>query len=131
MPKRKQIDTSLAAYHSLKAEDVRNIYKKILEALKVLGSANTEVISDYLTLPHPKVHKRTSEMERLEMIYKPGTKSVMKSGRMGFNWSIRGTGQKESAVETNYKKETKTAATIASDIINNSGNLKQQKLFNI
>lgn len=117
---RTQPQTSLDAYKSLNPENVREVYKKILGALKVLGSANTEKISDFLTIEHSKVHKRVSEMQGLEMIYKPGTRSSMKSGRTGYDWAIRGNGQKEPAVEHTYKPNEKTASTIASEIINST-----------
>ncbi len=127
MPERINPQTSLDAYHSLKPEQVRDIYVRIKHALSLLKLANTEAIAEQLKMPHPQIHKRVSEMERLEMIYKPGSKSVMKSGRMGFNWALRGI-ELPPVVEqpTNYKKSTTTAGTIASNIINNT---KQQSLF--
>jgi predicted transcriptional regulator len=126
MSTRTNPQTSLDAYKSLNQENVRDVYVKILNALKVLGSANTEKISEFLTMEHPKVHKRVSEMARLEMIYKPGTKSIMKSGRSGYNWAIRGTGQKEQAVEVTYKPQEKTVSDYANKIIEQS----QLNLFN-
>jgi DNA-binding Lrp family transcriptional regulator len=124
--KRPIVETSQMAYESLKAENVRDIYKRILNALKVLGSANTEKIADYIGVEHSRVHKRTKEMEGLEMIWRPGGKTLTKSGRQSFLWTIRGDKQAKTdnqAKETTYKKNDTTAAQYASNII------KQAELF--
>ena len=112
--------TSIEAYKSLKPEQVRDVYVKIKHALSILKLANTEQIADHLKMPHPQVHKRTSEMERLEMIYKPGTKSMMKSGRMGYNWALRGIDLGQLPETNQYTSKVKSAGQIASSIINNT-----------
>ena len=85
---RNVIETSQQAYKALQPEVVRSIYVKILIALKRLGSANTEKIAEYIGIDHAKVHKRVAEMERLEMIWRPGGKVLTKSGRQSFLWTV-------------------------------------------
>lgn len=89
MTKRKNPPTSVEAYKSLQPDQIRAIYSKIIEALKVLGMASTEQISEYTTISHPKIHKRVSEMEKLEMIYRPGTRVPTKAGRTAYQWCLR------------------------------------------
>lgn len=101
MSKRKIIETSQAAYQSLQPDQIRAIYSKIIEALKVLGMASTEQIATHLTLEHAKIHKRVSEMCKLEMIYRPGKKVVNKSGRSSYVWCLR---NNQPIVETKPEK---------------------------
>ena len=125
--KRKNPQTSLDAYNSLQPEQVREVYTKIIEALKVLGTASTEQIADYTTLPHAKIHKRVSEMERLEMIYRPGNRVPTKAGRSAHVWCLR---NNQPKVETEKsQKQLKGQKSIAeySRSITKLGN--QQKLF--
>jgi predicted transcriptional regulator len=89
MSRKKMPTTSLDAYKSLQPDQVRAIYSKIIDALKVLGMASTEQIALHLTLEHAKVNKRVSEMEKLEMIYRPGTRVPTKSGRTAYQWCLR------------------------------------------
>ncbi len=112
--------TSIDAYKSLNPESVREIYMKILNALKVLGSANTEKIADFLGIDHAKVHRRTKEMEGLEMIWRPGAKTLTKSGRQSFLWTIRGDNQPKIETPIAYKKEDKTSTDFANNIIKQS-----------
>jgi|HubBroStandDraft_3_1064219.scaffolds.fasta_scaffold404141_2 hypothetical protein len=86
--------TSKDAYKSLKQEELRAVYIKIKWALERLGTASTEQIADYLTYEHAKIHKRVSEMERLEIIYRPGHRVPTKSGRTAFVWALCGPGAK-------------------------------------
>ncbi len=127
MSNRPKIQTSQDAYKSLSHTGVKEMYAMILAALKILGSANTEKIASYLGVDHSKVHKRTSEMERLEMIWRPGAKSITKAGKQAFLWTIRGDNQpktdNEAKKETTYKPNEPTAAEHAVNII------KQTELF--
>lgn len=116
MPKRKVIETSKAAFQSLDPDQIRDIYQKIMGALKVLGSASTEQIALFLTLEHARVHKRTSEMGKLEMIYRPGTKVKTKSGRMAYQWAICGQNQPKTTTEKALKGG-KTVADFSREII--------------
>lgn len=94
MAKRENPATSNEAHRSLKAEDIREVYQKIIKALERLGSASSEQISVYLTMDHCKIHKRTSEMEKLGMIFRPGHRVPTKSGRSAFVWALSSCGQK-------------------------------------
>ena len=120
--------TSHDAYRSITPEQLSRHYSKIMEALKVLGSASAEQIAKHLTMEHSQVNRRMSEMFRLEMIYKPGKKVLTKSGRNAYVWAIRGTGQKEEAIEHphTYRKLEKTSSDFAIDIIKKT---KQINLF--
>lgn len=84
--KRKNPETSNEAFRSLKASEVRETYQQILASLDVLGKATFEELAAHMKCSRDKVWKRLSEMERLEMIYRPGTKKVLKSGRQGYEW---------------------------------------------
>src|ERR1700761_3088131 len=92
--KRNNPDTSNEAYRNLKAEDLRSVYQKIIAALEILGTASTEQIANFLTMDHSKIHKRVSEMERLQIIYRPGHKVPTKSGRTAFVWGLCSAGAK-------------------------------------
>ncbi len=123
---RNVVSTSQEAYHSLKAESVREMYSKILEALKRLGSANTEKIAEFIGVEHSRVHKRTSEMERLEMIWRPGGKVQTKSGRLSFLWTVRGDMQFKTdnqAREASFKPNEPSVANSSINV------LRQANLF--
>jgi len=89
--------TSIDAFKSLKATEIRAIYEKIVQALLVLKAAHTEKIAQHLGIEHAKVHKRTSELERLGVLYKTGAKLPMKSGRNAFVWSLTNPNQINTA----------------------------------
>lgn len=133
MPKRKNPETSIDAYKSLQPDQLKEIYQKIIEALKVLGTASTEQIADYTTLPHPKIHKRVSEMEKLEIIYRPGNRVATKSGRTAYVWCLC-----NQPITDNQQKVTEKALrgpTVAdfsrdiSSISNKVSQTHQQELF--
>ena len=84
--KRTNPQTSNDAYRSLRASEVRETYRQILESLDVLGKATFEDLAAHMKCSRDKVWKRLSELERLELIYKPGTKKTLKSGRQGYEW---------------------------------------------
>lgn len=127
--KRTQPATSLDAFKSLHPSQIREMYHKILEALKSLGSASTEQIAEFLTVDHPKVHRRVSEMASLQMIYRPGIRVATKSGRTAFVWTICGENQPKTESEIVYKSEEKTAAEYAGKLIQMTKNTIQPKLF--
>jgi predicted transcriptional regulator len=88
MVKKRQPETSLSAYKSLQPDQIAEIYRKILEALGKLGFATYEEIAAYLKMPPAKIWKRMSELHTKELVYRPGTKKMLKSGRMGFQWGL-------------------------------------------
>lgn len=88
MAKKTIQQTSKDAFHSLNPEDLRDMYRDIMKALAILGTATFEDIAAHLKVDKSRVWKRLSEMERLELIYRPGTKKILKSGRQGYEWAL-------------------------------------------
>lgn len=114
---RKNPKTSLDAYKSLSVEQINSHFAKIIEGLKVLGTATAEKLADHLTMQHVQVTRRLSEMERLEIIYKPGTKSKTKTGRDAFNWCLRKAGQIIEHPKTEKVMEGKTVQDFSRDLM--------------
>lgn len=94
---RKNPETSHEAYRSLRSEEIREIYQKIIEALKIIRCGTYEDISRYLKMEPSKIWKRLSEMERLELVYRPGDKKKLSSGRNGLVWYLTGDAFPKSA----------------------------------
>lgn len=80
--------TSHAAYNQAKQGMIDSHHEKIKEALGVLGVANYEVIAAKCGLERHAVGRRLSEMEALQIVYKPGTKSKTKTNREAFNYCL-------------------------------------------
>lgn len=85
----KQPETSLAAYHSLTNEKLTIDHSRIIDALERLGKANYEQIAAMAKMDRIAVGRRLKELEVKQLIYKPGTKSFLKSGRYGFDYCLR------------------------------------------
>jgi len=98
MAKRNNPSTSIDAYKALEPEKLRQTYKDILFALSQIDEGTTEQIADALRVPHAKIWKRVSEMARMELIYRPGTKRLMSSGSMGYTWKLTQPGQSSETV---------------------------------
>lgn len=84
-------DTSLAAYDQVTPEALRDIYDKILLALRELGKANYETIAQYLKLNEPNIiSRRLKEMRDMEppLIYKTGSKSLTSRNRLAYDHSV-------------------------------------------
>lgn len=92
--KRKNPDTSIDAYHSIRQEDLADIYQKILKGLERLGMASTEQLATYLTIDHSRIWKRVSELNKMGLIFRPGHKVPTKSGRQSYVWALCGPGAK-------------------------------------
>jgi len=124
-------DTSLEAYRAVTPEQLREMYVKIQWALKSLGKANYEAIADFLNLPDRNmVSRRLKEMEGLEMIYKPGTKSLTTRKRNAYDYSIRNSDTILPPIEKFNPTET-SAADYANMIIagTKQGKLVQKDLW--
>ena len=117
--------TSIAAYRSLDPNSVQNIKNRIVEAIKINGAMSAEQIANFIGVDHVQVNRRTSELERDQLIYRPGSKSITKTGRAAFNWQIRGDNQPKTDAEEN-KYKGKTTAT---DHANNILKITQPTLF--
>lgn len=88
--KKKSIETSVEAYRSLDPDKLAEIYQQIIIALSNLKEANTEQIAKFLKIDHQKVWKRVSELEKANLIYRPGNKRPTKTGRQSFTWMLAG-----------------------------------------
>lgn len=90
--KRKNPSTSLDAYKQVTEEMLTGHYKKIVNGLKQLGTANADTIAKHIGLDTIQVSRRLIELERMEIVYKPGTVSLTKSKRKAFNYCLTGKG---------------------------------------
>lgn len=88
MSKRKFSATSRAAYDTLTPEKLGDTYKKIIAALSTLGEATSEKIAAKMKCKPDSVWKRLKELSDRGLLYKPGNKQPLKSGCMGFTWSL-------------------------------------------
>lgn len=83
-------ETSLESYHSLDHDSIDTLHSKILEALAVIKVGTSEQVATYTGIPHERLWKRFSELERDEKIYNTKIKHKNKSGRNAFQYSLRG-----------------------------------------
>lgn len=81
-------NTSIDAYHSLQPEHLAEIYRKILEALGKIGEGTFEEIASVAKLPKDRVWRRMNELQKLELVYRPGNKRPLRSGRLGYTWML-------------------------------------------
>lgn len=91
MTTRKNPSTSLAA--NKKADETglkQHHQQKIINALQKIGSANYEQIASFTGMDRHAVGRRLSELERAQIVYKPGLKSPTKSGRDAFVYCLVG-----------------------------------------
>jgi len=126
MAKKQIPDTSIEAYKSLNPDEIRGTYRDIMIALSALIKGTFEDIAAYLGEDKSKIWKRLSEMERMGLIFRPGSKKILKSGRQGYEW----------ALTSNYIPKTEAAekALKGDAIVDYSRklinpNLKQTNLF--
>ena len=94
--------TSIEAYKKVTPEMLQGHYGKILQALKILGTANYEKIATHVGLDRHAVGRRLKEMEEKQWVHKPGTKSKTKSERNAFDYSLTGVVPEE--ILPDYKK---------------------------
>lgn len=83
---KKMPETSIDAFKSLDPRELNETYRQILHALDEIGEGTFEDIAAFLRLSPAKVWKRMSELAKMELIYRPGNKKKLKSGRSGFTW---------------------------------------------
>lgn len=97
MPKNKLPETSLEAYHALQPGQLREMYNKIVGALKILGAATYEELSDYLGCQDRNmISRRLKEMmpkdasnpKGLNLIFKTGNKRLTKRNRNAFVYQL-------------------------------------------
>jgi predicted transcriptional regulator len=90
MSKRKNPETSKAAFKSLDPDKLNERYTLILEALAKIKEGTFEEISRAAKLNKSVVWKRLSELAASNLIYRPGNKRKLKSGREGYTWMLVG-----------------------------------------
>jgi len=72
--------TSIDAYRSLDPAKLSDTYKKIILALTELGNGTFEDIAKKMKVDKSVVWKRLSELERANILYRPGTKKHLNQG---------------------------------------------------
>lgn len=91
---KKYIETSIEAFKSLQSKDLEQTYIGILSALSVIKIGTFEDIAKQMKSKPDKIWKRLSELHgKYMMIYRPGDKKKLKSGRDGFVWSLSSLGE--------------------------------------
>lgn len=123
---RKLPDTSLSAYKQAKMGLIDSHKKKILEAMQVVGIANYEVIAAKAGLDRHACMRRLGEMEKDQVIFKPGTKTPTKSGRMAYDYCLTSSNTKR--VEKTSIKEERSMHEFAEDIIKATNSI-QRSIF--
>ncbi len=120
MPKKKLPDTSLAAYEQAKPM-INPHHEKILSALSVIGKSIYEKIADHLKMDKHQIGRRLSELESMQLVHKPGTKGVTKTGRSAYEYELTPEGGKvEISKEFVYKKGQESAADAAVKLIHSA-----------
>lgn len=122
MSTRHNPDTSKEAFNALTPEKLSKDYKKIIEALKVLGSGNYEQISDYIQCREPNVvSRRLKELESMQLIWKPGAKNLTKRNRSAYIYQLINQPKVETTIINEFKGR-KASTDFAKGLI-------QQNLF--
>lgn len=124
--------TSIDAFRSLDPAKLSDNYKKIVLALTELGSGTFEDIAKKMKVDRSVVWKRLSELERANILYRPGTKKALKSGRLGFVWMILSLDGIASIIEEAKLKSTQTIQDHSRNIqaiANSNQQPKINKLF--
>jgi DNA-binding Lrp family transcriptional regulator len=88
MGKRKIVATSQAAYHSLDPARLKADYKKIVDALTVIGEGNYEAIAKQAGRPEEKIWKRLKESCDKGLIHNTGKTVMTKNNRMSYVFAI-------------------------------------------
>lgn len=128
MSQRKLPDTSIEAYDK-KQDTISPDQKKIINALQVLGKANYEVIAKKAKMDRHAVGRRLKELEVLEKVFKPGTKTKTERGYNAYEYQLTPSAMteyvyedgKETAAESAVKliKMTKQKPTPSTDSLFN------------
>lgn len=88
MGKNKLPDASLDAYRSLDPGKLTETKRKILYALSQLFEGTHEDVAAYMKVDRSVVWKRMSELEKEGLIWKPGNKKALRSGRAGMTYRL-------------------------------------------
>ena len=103
--KTKLPSTSHAANVAMTYEMRKQHHGKIIAALKSLGSGTYEELADFSGLESHAVGRRLSELEREQIVWKPGTQKKTKSNRSAYIYQL--TGDSQPKTETAQKQVEK------------------------
>ena len=79
----------MQAYQSMTKPLLQNHHEKIIEALKILKKATSEEVAIYLKWDDKnRAARRMSELERNQIIYKPGEVKKTKYGRNAYVYML-------------------------------------------
>lgn len=82
-------DTSHEAFEMMTESILSNHHSQIIDALKILKKATAEEIAIFLDWDDKnRAARRMSELEREQLIFKPGEKRKTKYGRNAFVYSL-------------------------------------------
>lgn len=125
MKKEPMPETSLEAFNALTDEKIDTDHKSIFKALKELGSANYDQISVKLNwLDKNSVSRRLKEMEKDNLVYKTGDKSLTSRNRNAFVWKVVLNGEK--SIEPEKLLPGKSIGEFAANLTN-QGSLFHEK----
>lgn len=81
-------ETSRGAFHSLNPDEISDIHRKILWALSKLGPSTFEDVAAFLHVEKGRIWRRLSELHKQGLIYRPGIKKALRSGRAAYCWQL-------------------------------------------
>jgi predicted transcriptional regulator len=81
-------ETSLEAYRSLDPTKLSEIHRKIIWALSQMEPSTFEEIAAFIKTDKSIVWRRLSELHKQGLIYRPGIKKALRSGRAGYCWTL-------------------------------------------
>lgn len=126
-------ETSIIAFEELTAEKMNRDYILIILALRKLKKANYEQIASFWKLSDKNIiSRRLKEMVEMGLIFKPGTKSLSKSGKSCFDYmlcdgneeAIKSMGLPEKVMEGKSVGEyAKSILEAANEMSSKQGNL--------
>lgn len=88
MVKNPMPQTSLDAFASLDPNSVKYVHERIKQALVMIGEGSYEDIACYLKMDPSRVWKRLHELGKAGVIFRPGNRKVLSSGRTGYTWKL-------------------------------------------
>lgn len=107
----KHPQTSMEAYRALQPEHLRKMYQRIINALQSLGTATYEELADCLNCREPnQISRRLKEMEKMELIWKPGGKRLTKRRRNAFVYQLTAQPKTDQEIKSQIKKDAPAAA---------------------
>ncbi len=119
--KRQHSDTSKEAELAKTIESKGKDYSRIIKALKVLGSANYDRISQQMDAKEPNiVSRRMKEMVELGLIRKTETKSLTSRNRNAYNYCLINQPKTENELKVEKSPAGKSVSDYSKDLTNQS-----------